>query len=46
MQNQDQSHNLHTMEVLRRYSVESTVEPSSLFYVLLYLDLHVLGDDT
>ena len=30
---------------LLRYSVLFTVESLSLLYVLLYLDLYVLGDD-
>ena len=31
--------------LLHRYSVLFTVESLSLLYLLLYLDLYVLGDD-
>ena len=31
--------------LLHRYSVLFTVESLSLFYLLFYLDLYVLGDD-
>ena len=32
--------------LLLRYSVVYTVESLSLFYLLLYLDLYLIGDDT